>query len=268
MFGYEYAIGFPRARDAVKAYTRKYGAPDIPSNCCPALYNAVLANCSHTSIMTVDPNTGVARNLPVQMYGYRQIVPGAPLEIDPLMTGILGRPFAKHSIISFGWNKTLELGSGGILLTNDPQDVTDFPDTFPQFLIEPLENELGRLWETIRAKWLMQKYWDQNLGDGLVRIPQETVIPWRIIRRVPDGKRDTLVKALRAAGFHAGTNYPPLAGVTDIDAITWGDEVINLWGPHTDVKPVCEIIKRVMDPPQVPRWEPTDIGQTMPVSNA
>ncbi len=242
-FGYEYAIGFPRARDAIKAYVGKYGRIEIPSNCCPAL--AVAADPWH--IIPVDANTGIVPNLPVQLYGYRQIVPAAALEIDPLMTGIMGKPFAKHSIVSFGWNKTIELGAGGILLTNDPQDVTDFPDTFPPLLFEPLEEELGRLHEKIQAKWLLSKYWDQHLGDSLERIPQEQVIPWRTIRRVPDGKRDSLVKALRAAGYNAGTNYPPLPGVSDEGAIKWGQEVINLWGASTDIPKACDLIKRVMD---------------------
>ena len=247
LFGYEYAIGFPRARDAVKAYVLKYGPIEIPSNCCRALLEAAVGHGSPVEVLPVDAQAGIAPGLPVQMYGYRQIVPGSPLEIDPLMTGVMGKPIAKHSIVSFGWNKTLELGAGGILLTNDPQDVTDFPDTFPPLLFDMLEEELGRLNEIIRAKWLLSKYWDQHLGDALIRIPQEQVIPWRTIRRVPGGRRNAVVTTLREAGLNAGTNYPPLPGVTDEGAIQWGNEVINLWGAASDIPRACEIIKRVMD---------------------
>src|SRR5262249_42182870 len=142
------------------------------------------------NIIPIDPNTGLAPNVPVQLYGYRQIVPGAALEIDPLMTGVMGEPFAKHCIVSFGWNKTISLGAGGALLTNDRQDFADFNTGLPSLLYQPLQRELEHLHSIIDAKKRMANYWDQHLGDVLPRLPGEVIIPWRTMRRVPNGKRD------------------------------------------------------------------------------
>ena len=249
LMGYEYCILFPRARDAVRFYAEFRPITEIPSNCCPVLAASIPY---HVARVPVYPKTGLATDVPVQLYGYRQLVRDAELEIDPLMTGVMGQPFAKSSIISFGWGKTIELGAGGALLTND-RDMAVHEHRyvpkpyFPQVLREPLAHKLENLHGTIQDKWLMMKYWDQLLGDTLTRIPQEVVVPWRIIRRVPNGKRDVLVKALRAAGYNAGTNYPPLYGVTHPDAVTWGEEVINLWGVSTDISATCDTIKRAME---------------------
>ena len=58
---------------------------------------------------------------------------------------------------------------------------------------------------------------------------------------------------MRAAGFDAGINYPPLPGVTDPSAVQWGKEVINLWVSddydETRIKAACEVIKRTLDTP-------------------
>ena len=90
--------------------------------------------------------------------------------------------------------------------------------------------------------------WDRYLGDLLTRIPQEQIIPWRVIRRVTNGKRDEVVKQLRTIGIPVGTNYPPLSGITNKYAIQWGEEVINLWTTieKDSIPNACEVIETVM----------------------
>ena len=75
--------------------------------------------------------------------------------------------------------------------------------------------------------WIEERFeriakWDAELGDLLIRVPKEQVMPWRVMRRVPNGKRDQLVRELRLLGLPVGTNYPPLTGRNE-----WGDTVIN-----------------------------------------
>jgi len=64
----------------------------------------------------------------------------------------------------------------------------------------------------------------------------ESVLPWRLIRRVVrPSLRDPLIKALRQAGFEAGTNYPALSSSLPSiipahpDSDLWEKSVINLW---------------------------------------
>src|SRR6478735_5551470 len=113
LMSYERAIPFPRARDALAAWCAITKEKiKIPTNCCPALLPFA------SELVPIDPETGLAP-VPVQLYGYRQIFPEAKLEIDPLMTGLLGQPFAESTIVSFGYAKTIEIGGGGAILTGD-----------------------------------------------------------------------------------------------------------------------------------------------------
>src|SRR6185312_2012944 len=84
----------------------------IPTNCCPALLPFA------DELVPIDPETGLAP-VPIQLYGYRQEFSNADIEIDPLMTGLFGRPFAESVVISFGYAKTIDIGGGGAILTND-----------------------------------------------------------------------------------------------------------------------------------------------------
>lgn len=242
--GYEYCIFFPSARVAVADYVATYGGVQIPSNVCPALATATMRSNPYPNFVPVDSHDGMAAGIPVQLYGFREIVNGADIEIDPLMTGAMGPPFAPRCIVSFGRHKTISLGAGGALLTNEVHDLAEFHSRMPEILREPLSRELDNLHDNIQAKWLMASHWDKVLGDCLPRIPRETKIPWRTIRRVPNGKRDAVVKALRTVGLNAGTNYPALT--KDESAIKWGSEVINLWGPAQDAERAAVEIMRVM----------------------
>ena len=245
-FGFNYCILFPRARDAIRAWvsvvnpTLSY----IPSNVCPELQRVMPGY-----LLPVSPLTGMVPSNPVQLYGYREISEGAPLEIDPLMTGRMGAPFAKSTVISFGKSKTVDAGGGGAFLTNDRwlarkmQRRGYLPPALP-------------IWE--KLDWFNFNFderrrrldlWDRHLGDSCVRIPREQIMPWRVIRRIPE-KRDLVVTALRSAGVDAGTNYPPLPGVTDPGAIQWGREVINFSladdYDESRIKSACRIIKRTL----------------------
>src|SRR5512139_3134309 len=113
IMGYRMAILFPRARDALAAWCKVTQEQiKIPTNCCAALLPFA------SELVPIDPDTGLAP-VPVQLYGYRQIFPGAKLEIDPLMTGLMGEPFADSAIVSFGYSKTIDIGGGGAILTGD-----------------------------------------------------------------------------------------------------------------------------------------------------
>lgn len=261
IMGYEVAGLYPSARSALLAWQNveccepwfRYDAVSIPSNVCPELRRVLPG----ASVDAVSGQTGMAPDVPVQMYGYRNVCPGAKLDLDPLMTGCLQPPFAECAIISFGRAKTIDIGGGGALLTNfkwiDKRKHNAKHllgrEYFPHILRDPLFKALQYLHDNIKRRRDCIELWDRHLGDSCIRIPQEQIIPWRVIRRIPK-KRDAVVKALRAAGFDAGTNYPPLPGVTDPGAISWGKEVINLWVSEDydepRIKAACEIIKRVI----------------------
>src|SRR5512143_435143 len=112
LMGYSVAVLFPRARDALAAWCEiTQEQIKIPSNCCAALLPFA------SELVPVDRHTGLAP-VPVQLYGYRQTFPGAKLEIDPLMTGLMGEPFADSTIVSFGYSKTIDIGGCGAILTH------------------------------------------------------------------------------------------------------------------------------------------------------
>jgi dTDP-4-amino-4,6-dideoxygalactose transaminase len=91
---------------------------------------------------------------------------------------------------------------------------------------------IARRWERIRL-------WEEALArfsEELCAPAAELSVPWRLTLRLrrPE-RRDPLAARLRAAGFDAGTNFPPLAqGFPAIlprqpDAERWGQAVLNLW---------------------------------------
>src|SRR5512143_24824 len=133
--GYPAAILFPRARDAIASWCKiNQKKIKIPTNCCAALLPFA------SELVPIDSDTGLAP-VPVQLYGYRQTFLSAELEIDPLMTGLMGEPFANSTVVSFGYAKTLDIGGGGAILTRD-MSLTDELEKFaffPTILRAPLQ---------------------------------------------------------------------------------------------------------------------------------
>jgi len=256
-FGYEYCTLFDSARSAIRTWANMPRLGNLPSNVCPVLWETMLGR---PKIIAVDPRTGLA-GVGVHLYGYRDFR-GARYEIDPLMTGYLCESRAEETVISFGRKKMLDVGAGGALLSN----TKPWFGYFPEGLRRALEDRWwGFHWDVLR-RWDQIDLWDRHLGDSCVRIPAEQLMPWRVMRRIPDTKefgnaefrnawkqvhgvetlRDALVRAIRKAGHPVGTNYPPLPGVTDPGAIQWGKEVINFF-PDSDAKAISEIVKRTVN---------------------
>jgi hypothetical protein len=219
LFGYQYSVCFARARDAMAAYLKTgHGGIVLPENICP---QAVVDGCQFTEINQL---TGLANYLPVQLYGYREEASGCKLEIDPLMTGYKNRPICPSTIISFGRHKSLCAGKGAMFMTNNHMMAQDMEPM--GFWNEGWNRKFTQKWHEF-DDWIEERFeriakWDAELGDSLIRIPKEQVMPWRVMRRVPNGKRDQLVKELRSWGLPVGTNYPSLTGSNE-----WGDTVIN-----------------------------------------
>jgi hypothetical protein len=245
--GFEYCTLFDMARRALREIFIE-GPLDIPSNVCPAL-GALFPKARRTPI---DIETGLAPETAVQLYGYRQEIKGN-LDLDPLMTGFLRKPSSDNSIISFGPKKMLDAGGGGALLSNEKFTGNAY---FPESLRGEIEHKLADLSSHIRRQRDRIDIWDRYLGDSCVRVPQEQVMPWRVMRRIPEqpthlgrypfSTRNRVVQALRDANHPVGTNYPPLPGVTDRGAIQWGKEVINFFPDWIDIPGTCEIIKRTI----------------------
>lgn len=227
IMGYDRAVMFPRARDALVAYRRITGKTHpIPANVCPALAEAMPG-----PMVPVSETNGLALNVPVQLYGYRQIVNGAELEIDPLMTGCMGKPFAKHSVVSFGYGKTIDLGAGGAFLTNDLGLANELQNHawFPMVLVEPLEKALNNLFDNIQRRFDRLAMWDRTLADWFERPQERQVIPWRVIRL--SDSREEVVKSWRNERRAVGTNYRSLMPSSD----RWGSRVLNFFledGPY------------------------------------
>ncbi len=249
--GYEYCTLFDTARSALLAWARREGySPSIylPTNICSLVWKLL----PEAKLAEVNPETGLS-SAPVQLYGYRQEFKYSPFELDPLMTGFLRQPNALRCIISFGPKKMLDAGGGGALLSNDPFKGKAY---FPEGLRDPVEKGLGELLYHVERQRIRIDAWDRCLGDSCARIPQEQIMPWRVMRRIPSAidcrvmdspnKRDAVVKALRDAAIPVGTNYPPLPGVTDAGALEWGKTVINFFPDWGDKSAACEIIKRTI----------------------
>lgn len=222
LMGYERAIGFPRARDALAAWCKITKEKiRIPTNCCDALLPFA------SELVPINPHTGLAP-VPVQLYGYRQEFPGAKIEIDPLMTGLLGEPFADSTIISFGYAKTIDIGGGGAILTQDKNLADELMGFtfFPKVLNNPLSAALDNVHSIIMEKKKQYESIENLFAPYVDRLPWRPTIPWRFIAKT---SRNKAAKLARKFGYSVSHNYPPLPGVTDPGAIEWGERVINIW---------------------------------------
>lgn len=222
ILNYSYAEFFPRGRDALSAWCKVTGKKiKIPTNCCPALLPFA------SELVPVNPNTGLAP-VPVQLYGYRQeFERDEEIEIDPLMTGALGTPFAWSTVVSFGYGKTIDIGGGGAILTCDralAKEIHEFR-FFPRILESPLMDALCGLHSIIMEKKKQYEEIEKDYAEIVIRLPDRPIIPWRFVAK----KRDEPTLDYKFQSYKFGFNYPPLPGVTDPGAIEWGKRVINIW---------------------------------------
>lgn len=204
----------------------------IPSNVCPALRDA----CGPIArLLPVSQHTGLSRpagGTVVNLYGSRcQEAHTYDLEIDPLMTAWGGKSKADTIIISFGYSKTIDIGHGGALLTNNrniAEALSEYEDFSAAGYGDALEKELDLMEENIARRKERWEIWEEHLQPRFYPAPAPT-IPWRVICTVHQDDRDRMVETVRANGCRAGTNYPPLPGCTDPSSVRWGKEVINFW---------------------------------------
>ncbi len=241
--GYTYCVLFDCARDALKAWPH---AISLPGNICPRVYQAR----KDAMLEEVDQKTGLAKYSPTHLYGYQSPAgEGFALTLDPLMTGWVRYLKTESAIVSFGLKKMLSIGYGGAFLTNDVslaqlmEEKSHWNNRFNPDLLLALDNLGGE----IRKRFDIVALWDRYLGDSLIGIPAEQLMPWRVMRRARDGRaRSRIVIALRYAGYDVGTNYPPLEGSNE-----WGDTVLNFFcSPGTEkaeIDTMCDIIKRETD---------------------
>lgn len=218
---YANAILFPRARDALAAWCKITGEKiKIPTNCCPILLPFA------SELVPVDPETGLAP-VPVQLYGYRQEFPGAKIEIDPLMTGLLGKPFADSTVVSFGYSKTIDIGGGGAILTWDNSLAAELIKFayFPDILRAPLNDALWSAHSIIMEKKKQYEETEMNFAPLVERLPNRPIIPWRFVAKI----RGPVAQQAFHWNYKISRNYPALPGVTDLAALKWQAEVINIW---------------------------------------
>jgi dTDP-4-amino-4,6-dideoxygalactose transaminase len=153
--GYAHAVLFGMARSALAALVAIMNPSAafeilIPTNVCSALLTAVSWSNARVRLISVDRTTGLVpdarladaiRRAPggglaiaTQLYGFRQQHPMTMaaarecgwyvLENDSLLTGAksVGNgllPFADATLASFGYAKTIDVGGGGAILTDD-----------------------------------------------------------------------------------------------------------------------------------------------------
>ena len=224
--GYERAVLFPRARDALAAYRVISARTPLPICVCPEI--AVLA----TEFLDVD-DCGMAYG--TQLYGYR-LEHEEDLDLDPLMTGWFLGATNSHRIVSFGANKILPLTGGGAFLTCDAHLAGEMEkvggDFFPggNSYIGTVEDALAAMDRTVYNRRSMIKLWDRYLGDMLGRIPREQIMPWRVMRLAPQAKRAGLIAALRHAAIAVSTNYPMIGTEDEClypGGMAWESTVIN-----------------------------------------
>jgi dTDP-4-amino-4,6-dideoxygalactose transaminase len=110
---------------------------------------------------------------------------------------------------------------------------------FPESLLEPLAAAINKLPDTLEFKRNQVEKWNRCLEPfNHILLPPDIncEVPWRLIRRVPKIRNNTVI-GLRNNGFDAGTNFPPLtASFPSListrpikGAEKWGSEVLNLW---------------------------------------
>ena len=248
--GYKHCVLFDCGRDALKAYLwATQWSSSLPENICPAVYQAVK---KRVMLCPVNQETGLTDHLSVHLYGYQAYneAPQTEFALDPLMTGWLRHLKTDSAVISFGHKKMLSLGYGGAFLTNEKVLANDMANAtkshWNECYTQPLLEKLARFPEDIQRRREIVDLWDRYLGDSLIRIPQEQIMPWRVMRRaVNRGQRDNIVGALRQEGFDVGTNYPPIVGHN-----LWGDTVLNFFcGPtiRWDIQKACEIINGAIE---------------------
>ena len=240
--GYEYCVLFDCARDALKAYP--YGIC-LPGNICPSVYESR----PDSMLEEVDQSTGLAKYSPTHLYGYQSPAgEGFRLSLDPLMTGWVRRLKTESAIISFGLKKMLSIGYGGAFLTNDKSLAEDMEEKglWNEAYTEPLITALNNFYDNNCCRWKIIGLWDRYLGDSLIRIPAEQLMPWRVMRRAENvDQRTDIVRELRKAGIEVGTNYPALEGSNE-----WGDTVLNFFCgldiEKAEIQKACRIIKAVV----------------------
>jgi dTDP-4-amino-4,6-dideoxygalactose transaminase len=119
------------------------------------------------------------------------------------------------------------------------EELGDLRYGFSDDLIAPLQNAMRSLRAKVEGRLERLEWWSGALKSCVLFAPApilEHVVPWRVIRRMPKLRSET-IDALRGAGFDAGTNYQPLtanfpallANYRQPGAERWGREVLNLW---------------------------------------
>ncbi len=249
--GFPHAVIFPRARDAIKAWTEITGKVlHLPTNVCPVARDWA----KQYELHAID-DTGMAPGITTQLYGYREEGDGnSEMDLDPLGTGFFARPCATSAIVSFGEKKFITAG-GAAFATRDQGLAQEMESRgyCPPALIDYLKLHLT---SPVLAHLRSQKrdkvaLWDRHLGDMLQRIDREQIVPWRVMRLVRKWEdRSWVVIGLREAGFDVGTNYPSLAnhGLTTSD---FGDCILNFFVTddydETRIKLACGVIRGVLD---------------------
>ncbi len=249
--GYKYCVLFESARKAIWAYAGLYPLSKsfgFPTNMCPYVLEKL--DPGDYDLLPVDNETGLAE-CDCHLYGYRQEYHGYEVEVDPLMTGWIQQSMASSAVVSFGLKKILSMGYGGAFLTSNQglaqemQKDAHWNDDYTDML---------RVCLPLLKKWRLQRFdtialWDRHLGDSLIRIPGEQIMPWRVMRKAHSrGERDDLVASLRSSGIAVGANYAPLAGRNK-----WGDTVLNFFCEpdmdESEIRRACEIVKQIVNPP-------------------
>ncbi len=251
--GYKHCILFDCARDAISAYLGITGEIlGLPDNICPELVSHLRDRGHKIVFGEVNPLTGQTDGC-VHLYGYQ--APHSPdtactLSVDPLMTGWVRQLKTPSAVISFGRKKMVSMGYGGAFLTDD-DDLASFMQEKGRWnddYTDALRNVLPKLKEFRLQRFEIADLWDRYLGDTLIKLHGEQLMPWRVMRRAYDREsRGEVVLALRASGFDVGTNYPPLQGRN-----YFGDTVLNFPTlantPKAEIQEACEIIKRIVHP--------------------
>ncbi len=240
--GYRYCVLFENARAAMRAYPLPIR---LPHNICPQ----VAAASSDTDYCPVNSETGLC-DLQVHLYGYQGgSAEETAISLDPLMTGWVRRLQTSFAIISFGRKKMLSVGYGGALLADNltVADNMRISSSWNGAYTADLKTALKGFNELIEKRFEVVDLWDRYLGDSLIRIPAEQLMPWRVMRRARHrGERDVIVETLRAHGMPVGTLYSPLEGRN-----VWGDTVLNFFcSPKIErvaIYDMCELIKRVVN---------------------
>ncbi len=250
--GYQYCVLFDTARDAITAYHTV--VPDkplgLPENICPELVEHMHNVGQRIVLGKVNPHTGLA-NGDVHLYGYQAPMGKngiADLALDPLMTGWVRHLRNTSAVISFGLKKMLNVGYGGAFLTQDAilADQMEHYASWNDDFSDLVRHRLNLLKDRRLERFDTIGLWDRFLGDSLIRIPGEQLMPWRVMRQAHTALvRWSIVKTLRLGGYPVGTNYPPISGMN-----WWGDTVLNF--PVVDlgreeIQQMCDIIRRVVD---------------------